>query len=74
MVDLFSVLVSVSDISMPFYSTHSLVGPYAMTAMFMFRYGARPSAGHYTDSRYARDQSSATHLKFLFCIVVLTNS
>ena len=34
-------------------------------------YGARPSAGHYTNSRYARDQSSATHLhlKFFFCIV-----
>ena len=38
MVDLFSVLVSVSDISMPFYSTHSLVGPYAMTATFFFRF------------------------------------
>ena len=35
------------------------------------QYGARPSGGHYTDSRYARDQSSATHLKFFFCIVVL---
>ena len=41
------------------------------THRFTQEYGARPSAGHYTDSRYARDQSSATHLKFFFCIVVL---